>query len=560
MSEDSTARPARDTPIDRIADEWIDTVVELSPEFSVWLGRSGGEGRYGDLSPSGHDARADAARRTRAQLQAAEPVDAVDEVTKLDLLRDLDLALENHDAEVHLRDLNVIASPAQDIREIFDVMPTDTAEQWEHIAMRLAAVDGAVDGYIATLRTGIERGVVPAIRQVEAVAAQTRESAASDGFFASMTSGASVGGVPVSDALRRDLEAGSILAMRAYARLTEFLETELAPVAGKDDAVGRDRYALASRGFLGASVDLDETYEWGLEELARDTAEQEAIAREIVAGGGVQEAIASLDSDASRMLDGTDALKAWMQDLSDRAIDELGRSEFDIPVAVRALECLIAPTHTGGIYYTPPTEDFSRPGRMWWSVPTDVTSFATWREKTTVYHEGVPGHHLQNGIAIHNRAALNSWRRNNFVSGHGEGWALYAERLMDELGYLTDPADRLGMLDAQRMRSARVVLDIGVHLRKQRPDGAGVWDAASALDFMRANSNTDDSTTRFEVDRYLGWPGQAPSYKVGQRMWGQIRAERARREGAGFDAKAFHRGALELGGVGLDTLRTVLLG
>ena len=220
---------------------------------------------------------------------------------------------------------------------------------------------------------------------------------------------------------------------------------------------------------------------------------------------------------------------------------------------------MIAPTHEGGIYYTGPTDDFSRPGRMWWSVPEGVTSFDTWRELTTVYHEGVPGHHLQIAQAVYNRAELNSWRRLLAgTSGHAEGWALYAERLMEQLGYLDDPADRLGMLDGQRMRAARVVLDIGVHLQKPRLDGIGTWDADYALAFMRRNVNMSDEFIRFEVNRYLGWPGQAPSYKVGQRIWEQIRDEYRAAAGDAFDITQFHMRALQLGGVGLDTLRMAL--
>jgi uncharacterized protein (DUF885 family) len=241
-------------------------------------------------------------------------------------------------------------------------------------------------------------------------------------------------------------------------------------------------------------------------------------------------------------------------------VEALAASHFDMPEPVRRLECRIAPSHSGVIYYTGPSDDFSRPGRMWWSVPEGETVFNTWREATTVYHEGVPGHHLQIATAVHNKSELNSWRRIAGTSGHAEGWALYAERLMEELGYLDDPADRLGMLDGQRMRAARVVLDIGVHLGKQRPDGQGAWDADYALEFMRRHVHMSDPVIRFEVNRYLGWPGQAPSYKVGQRIWEGIRDEVRRREGADWDVKAFHKRALEVGGVGLDTLRTALLG
>jgi len=130
---------------------------------------------------------------------------------------------------------------------------------------------------------------------------------------------------------------------------------------------------------------------------------------------------------------------------------------------------------------------------------------------------------------------------------------------MEELGYLENPADRFGMLDGQRMRAARVVLDIGVHLGKPNLNGSGAWTADDALAFMRANVNMNDQFIRFEVNRYLGWPGQAPSYKVGQRIWEQLRDEVKAREGVAFDIKAFHKRALDLGGVGLDTLRSSLL-
>jgi len=432
-------------------------------------------------------------------------------------------------------------------------MPTETVEDWRTIAGRLNNLPGAIDGYIETLRLGIKKGVTPAQRQVREVIEQARKHGASCGFFTTFIESA-----PVSNPLGKDLERGAAASAAAYLALAEFLQRELLPAAQEADAVGREQYALHARSFLGATIDLDETYEWGIEELARMTAEQEAIAQEIRPGASLTEAIEVLDADPARQLEGTEALREWMQTLSDRAMTELSATHFDIPEPMRRLECLIAPTEEGGIYYTSPSDDFSRPGRMWWSVPEGVTRFTTWRETTTVYHEGVPGHHLQLGQAVYNRAALNTYRRHLAgTSGHAEGWALYAERLMHDLGYLDDPGDRLGMLDGQRMRAARVVLDIGVHLGKPKLDGTGVWDWDYALDFMTKNVNMNEQFVRFEVNRYFGWPGQAPSYKVGQRIWEQIRDAYLAREGG--DIKQFHHRALDLGGVGLDTLKTALL-
>lgn len=557
MTESTGAHEARTpTEIDRIAEDWVDTLVTLSPELATYIGADGKLDEYSDYSPAGLEATKQAARATLAALEAATPVDDTDRVTKVDLSAEIQLQLDLDAAGWEERDLNVLASPAQSIREIYDLMPTATEDDWATISRKLTRVGEALDGYAELLREGVASGNTPAIRQVREVLTQVRTNAAADGFFHELATGAAV-----SDALKADLAEGARQAAEGYARFGDFLENELAPAARTEDAVGRELYQLLSRRFLGATIDLDETYEWGIEELARMVEEQTRIADQILPGASVEEAIAHLEKDESRKLRGRDALQAWMQQLSDTAVDELSRTHFDIPDPVKKLECMIAPTPGGAIYYTGPTDDFSRPGRMWWSIPEGVDEFDTWRETTTVYHEGVPGHHLQIGQAVYNRAQLNSWRRLLAgTSGHAEGWALYAERLMEELGYLDDPADRLGMLDGQRMRAARVVLDIGVHLGKIHPETGKVWTSEDAFAFMRKNVNMNDGFVTFEVNRYLGWPGQAPSYKVGQRIWEQLRAEVKQREGAAYSDKAFHKRALDLGGVGLDTLKTALLG
>ena len=546
------------TAIDRIAEEWVDTLCELDPDMRIWLGRDGDITSYGDYSPEGHETYISAVRTALTQLRTADPVDDIDRVTKLDLTSDLELAIELSESKWHLRDLNNIASPAQGVREVFDLMPMDGVEAWEAIATKLGNVAGALAGYRESLMSGIREGHVPARRQIIEVIAQADRHSAPDGFFVDFATNTAPADLP--DSLRAQLRTSAESAGLAYLELANFLRNELAPASHNNDGVGRDVYQLHSRYFLGATVDLDETYEWGLEELERMKSEQEEIARRI-AGGSVADAVSALDNDPTRKIHGTDALQAWMQQLSDNAVHELGREHFDIPDIMRTLECHIAPTKDGGIYYTGPSDDFSRAGRMWWSVPEGVTEFDTWRETTTVYHEGVPGHHLQIAQAVYNSGQLNTWRRQLAgSSGHAEGWALYAERLMAELGYLDDDGDRFGMLDGQRMRAARVVLDIGVHLGKNRPDGKGLWDAEFAYDFMRANVLMEDEFVRFEVNRYLGWPGQAPSYKIGQRIWEDLRAESQRREGSAFSLPAWHKRALNIGGTGLDTLRVAVLG
>jgi uncharacterized protein (DUF885 family) len=543
-----------ESQIDKLANEFVKTIAKNYPSFATSIGFPGGERELDDHSPEALERDYQLAKDTIEKLRALPVQDAVDEVTLDAMLQSLQSEIAMHESGLVFRNLNNLASPAQGVRDIFDLTPTDTVSNWEDISHRLRKVADSLHGYQRTLTIGFESGDAPARRQVEEVIGQVKQIV--DGrFFENFVAAAKPA---LSGELKEELLAAAQQASAGYQAFSDYLKENLGK-ANPVDAIGRERYAILSERFLGAKVDLDETYQWGIEELARVVAEQEAVANEILPGATITQAIEHLDKDPKNKLHSTDELKAWMQKLSDQAIEDLGKTHFDIAEPIRNLECMIAPTQSGVIYYTGPSDDFSRPGRMWWSVPEGVTEFDTWRETTTVYHEGVPGHHLQIAQATYVRETLNDWRRlASWTSGHGEGWALYAERLMDELGYLKTPADRLGMLDAQRMRAARVVLDLGVHLGKPKLEGDGVWDFDYALEFMMKNVNMPKEFVRFEVTRYFGWPGQAPAYKIGQRIWEQIRDDYKVRKGENFDMKQFHTTALNLGGLGLDTLKRVM--
>jgi uncharacterized protein (DUF885 family) len=565
-SHGSEPRPVTD--VDRIANEYLDGLVELSPITATYLGIAGHDEDLDDFSPAGHTAHSDLRSKTLEALTRATPVDDIDRVTIAAMQERLGVAEETHAAGLDLMSLNVLASPLQRIRDIFDLMPTQTDAHWLTLATRLTKVPAALDSYVDSLRVAAAKGMVSPKRQVEACAAQCVQLAAPDGYFSNLLSANLVenpktGKEALGEAAATALRDAVAQASAAYTRIGEFLRSELLPQAPEADACGRERYQLVSRLFLGSTVDLEETYKWGQRELARITAEMQAVAEQIRPGATIKEAIAILDADQGYQLHGTDELRAWMQSKADEVILNLADSQFDIPGPVRRIECMIAPTQLGGIYYTGPSEDFSRPGRMWWSVPKGLTEFGTWRELTTVYHEGVPGHHLQVAQTVFRSELLNRWRRMDaWTSGHGEGWALYAERLMAELGYMDDPGNRMGLLDGQSLRAARVVLDIGVHCGFEAPAevGGGEWTYDKAWQFLTTHANMAEGFLRFELDRYLGWPGQAPSYKIGERLWIQLRDEVKAREGDAFDIKAFHRRALDIGGVGLDTLREAMLG
>jgi uncharacterized protein (DUF885 family) len=537
------------TAVDAVAERYLETFASLDPCAATEMGIVGHDDDVTDYSPDGVAARVDAARSALRDLDGTSPVDDVDRVTVAAMRERLGLLIELHDARLDVGELNVIASPLQAMRDVFDLMAMDTDDEWATISRRLSKLPERTAGYADALRAAVATGRAPAVRQVTRAIEQASQI---QQLFIDLVSGASTENATLRDELQQRANA----AAGAYRELARVLGDDIAPHARHEDAFGRDAYRLMSRVFLGTSVDLDETYQWGLDRLESIVAEQESTANRLYPCASVSEALHRLDTEPRYLVHGTDELQTWMQDLSDRAVESLSDTHFDITPPLRRLECRIAPTHTGGIYYTGPSEDFARPGRMWWSVPHGVETFHTWQETTTVFHEGVPGHHLQIGRAVALADQLNRWRRLGcWVSGHGEGWALYAERLMAELGWLDDAGNRMGMLDAQRFRAARVVIDIGVHCGLTAPDG-GVWDAERAWAFLQSHSAMSEEHLRFELDRYLGWPGQAPSYAIGQRIWQQLRDEML---GRGLSLKEFHGRALDLGGLPLDVLRSALL-
>ena len=546
--------------VDDIAAEYVEQAAVLDPCYATTAGIAGHDHELPDLSADGFAGRAGLDRSTLAALDAAQGPGQHEQVARAAMRERLALAVERYDAGDTASELSTIGSWVQRVREVFDLMPTDGEEAAANIAQRMAAVPRAYRQLSATLLEAARDGRCAARRQVEEAAGQCAAWAKpGDSFYSGLAGRLTA----VPESLRRQLDTTARVATAATAELGAFLGRELMPLASQKDACGPEAYARASRYYLGAAADLREAYAWSWEELARLRAEMARVSNQVRPGATVREAMAILDEDPARRLDGSENFRAWTQEHAERTIAELHGRHFDIPQPAHRIEAVIVPTHEGGMYYTPPSDDWSRPGRVCWSVPDGIETFATWKEVTVVNHEGVPGHHLQAAHAMAQRENLNRWQRMSFVSGHGEGWALYAERLMGDLGYLDDPGAYLGMLDSQQLLTAQVPLDIGVHLELDVPKGTGWhegerWNAQIAWEILRAHSSWDDRQLRSELRRCLGLPGQAPSYKLGEQIWLQARQDARARTGAAFNLKDFHANALSLGGMGLDPLREAL--
>ena len=550
-----------------IAHEYVEKVAELSPLSATYMGVPGHDHEMNDFSPEAAEAEAQLDLDTLTQLEAAPVEGDYDRIAREAMMDSLRLNLDRHDANEHYRSLSMIFSPIHSMRQVFDLMPRDGEEAWANIASRMALIPDGIASYRKTLEEGLERGLVVAKRQARETADQcdiwNGSAEGQESFFEGLVDAFRQSGVE-SKSLESDLRSAAESANRGIAEIAQFLRETYIPGASDRDAVGEERYSLGARVYNGIELDLRDTYEWGWEQLAWVDSEMESTAEKIAPGRTVEEVIGILDTDPDRAIEGVDEFQNWMQQLQDRTIAELNGVHFDIADPVKKIEAMIAPP--GGalaMYYTHPSEDFSRPGRTWY--PTGgKTRFPLWGEVSIAYHEGVPGHHFQLGTTVYLSERLSRYQRLlGGTSGHSEGWALYAERLMGELGYLDNPDYYLGMLAGQALRSVRVIIDIGMHLEleipKDQPFHPGeTWNRDLGLEFIKLKGRFPEDFVTSEVSRYLGIPGQAISYKVGEREWLSAREESKRKLGSDFDLKEWHTRALSLGPMGLAQMRREL--
>lgn len=551
------------SPLPReVADAYVDELVALDPITGTYLGVKESASRLPDFSPAGQQALAELARTTLAKLDEAERRPGADSDVERRcgrLLRErLTAELAVHEAEEGLRAVGNLHTPGHAVRDVFTVMPTQTDEDWSAIAERLRAVPAALAGYRESLALGLDRKLYAAPRPTATHVDQLSEWSDTDGqgrgWFEDFVSAG-------PRTLRAELDEAARGATAAVVELRDWLRDVYAPaIDGSPNTAGRERYARWSRYFNGTDLDLDEAYAYGWSEFHRILGEMKQEAEKILPGAGTPwAALAHLDEHGTH-IEGVDEVREWLQGLMDRAIADLDGTHFELAERVRKVEARIAPP--GGAaapYYTAPSEDFSRPGRTW--LPTmGQTRFPAYDLVSTWYHEGVPGHHLQLAQWAHVAKDLSRYQATiGGVSANAEGWALYAERLMDELGYLTDPEHRLGYLDAQMMRASRVIVDIGMHLELEIPADSPFhpgerWTPELAQEFFGAHSSRPADFVESELTRYLTIPGQAIGYKLGERAWLLGRENARKRHGDTFDLKAWHMAALSQGSLGLDDL------
>ena len=536
------------TPISQILDRFMEEGIKLSPIGATMLGVPGFEDQLDDLSMDGNEKRAELTRSTLAALKGAQPVNEIDRIAR-------DVAVERLTSELNLNDtfearilFNLISSPVTSIRQVFEMMNKDQSETISNVTKRMNGISAALEGWKSTLIFVAEKGKVNSRRQVLATAGQLETF--SKGAFSNVAKKFDPSGTNV------ELGKAAKSAEAACAALATWMRDTYAPQALIEDGVGEARYKLWARHFTGADLDLRDTYEWGVKQLAEINERMWVAAKKLYPDAtSLREVADRLDKDPRYTVEGEENLLKKLREFIEAAVERLDGKEFDIDPRIRNCEARLAPEGSASAaYYMGPSEDLSRPGTTWFPTMGRKT-FGWWNIVSTWYHEAVPGHHLQIATTKINTERLNRFQRNRvFISGYSEGWALYAERLMDELGAFEDPGYEMGYLSAQGLRAARIVVDIGMHCGYKDFNGE-VWNAESAFKLLHERALLDEISARSEVDRYLGWPGQAISYKVGERFWMECREAAKERLGSTFELKKFHAFALGLGPMGLDPFK-----
>ncbi len=545
------------SPIFALADEYITSYAQLDPMFAGAVGIKGDFGVATDFGPEAVEARAKLDRDTLATLNALESTGPADDLARLHMAERLQVSVDRHDAGEWRRALRVPYGLLQSLTGYIDLTSRETENDWRLNVARMRAIPEMLATWRQTMNAGIEAGQTVAVRQAVEGAKQARRNAESrvfDKHLKAYGDGAQAGDL-------RDAAEG---AYAAFAAAADYLEHTYAQHAVAEDGVGEERYLLAARSTLGADLDPHDAYAWAWDELHRIEDEMTAEAAKILPGASLDEVIAHLD--ATEAVDTPEEYLDWLQAKHRGALEALNGVHFDIDPQLMNLDVqLVTGSSAGSAYYSGPSEDLSRPGRTWWPV-ADRERFRTWGELTTVFHEGVPGHHLQIGQSKVAGDGISRYAKVfGSVSGHAEGWALYAERLSDDLGWFTEKGTRLGMLKGSALRAARVVIDVGWHLDLPLPAAEAKlhgerWNFDVALDVLTSRGRIAEHRAYPEIVRYAGWPAQAICYKLGERAWVAARDEAKAAAGAKFDLKAWHTAALNLGPIGLDNLASTLRG
>jgi uncharacterized protein (DUF885 family) len=538
----------------QLADDYWDYMMETQPTNAHMLGDYRYMDRVEDASRAGESAKIAHLRDFASKAREFDPatLSSDDQVTQ----ETLTYECETEAAINEMRQAEFGVDPIFGTQVVFHVaIPQMSVETPEHAEMMLAkysAVAGMIDQQTERLREGIASGRVNAEFAVNATVTQIDAMLASPVEEDAFMKAQMPGDYSNENTLAWRERAASIIASEirpAFARYRDVVRDEVGPVARADERAGLwalddgdELYARLLKRYTTLDMTAQEIHDVGLQQIARLADEYREIAGPILGTTDLAEIFAALRDDPELHHATGEDVVAQSEEAFAAAKAEMGNWFGTLPQS----DCFVMETQHGPVaFYYPPAEDGSREGTFFMNT-TDPTSWGTFEVQSTAFHEGIPGHHLQIAIAQELGDAMPAFRRNGFISAYGEGWALYTERLADEMGLYSSELDRIGMLQGDSMRACRLVVDTGMH-------SLG-WTRQQAIDYMAENSPMTLQSITEEVDRYLSFPGQAVSYMIGRLEMQKIRAAAETEMGNDFDIKGFHDVVLGSGCIPLPAL------
>lgn len=532
----------------KLSDEYFQKTLEYDAIESTYAGIHDQDGYWNDYTFHKTDPFLKIAKSYRKKILNAEPIDYYDELAKKIILIDIDNYLNTAEDYYHYIDFGSVFSEPQSIYEVFEVMPKETKSDILNITKRMEKIPSAFSEWITSLKDVAKFNFVNAKIRVDYLINILDNYA--DDKFVKIAQDID----PQNSRLLKAARQADI----ACEQLSSWLELKYKPIAEEKFSIGRERYLKNIKEYTGLDIDPQLIYDWGVSELAQINNQMRELASTMGNFEHLTDVRDYLNNHPDYIIEGKDNFKKFLEGIIQKAITELNGTIFTIPAKIKKCEVIMdEDTIDESPYYKEPSDDFTRPGRTYY--PTlGRTHFTTWENYSTWFHESVPGHHLQFGISKLNKDTLSRYQREAaWSSGYGEGWALYSEKLMDELGYFEDPGYKMGYLMCQAMRAARVIVDIGLHLQYKSPYG-DIWNPENAVRFMEEYALLNHDYAVSEVKRYISWAGQAITYKLGERAWLKAREDAKKRLGDKFDLKKFHMYALKLGPMGLDMLEDEL--
>lgn len=534
----------------KLSEEYYNKNLEHDAIASTYANIPDQNADWNDYSFHEKDPFIRVAKSYKKKIEAEEPKDYYDELAKKIILRDIDMYLDDAEDLWGYIYFGSVFSEAQSIFEVFEVMPTETRKDILNITKRLEKIPVALNQWASSLRVMQDKGYSNAKLRIGFVI-KVLESIADNSLVKYASN---------IDKENKRLMKAAKEAEIAFEQLASWLELKYIPKADDNWRVGKQRYIKLVNEQTGLSIDPKSVYDDGLRELSLINQQMWEVGKQIdPAVTKLSDFAEILNNDPEYTIEGVENFKMFLEGVTSEAIKEMSGKYFTIPAAIKKCEVVMdEDTIDESPYYKGPSDDLTRPGKTYYPI-IGRTKFTTWENYSTWFHESVPGHHMQIATATLNKDTLSIYQREyGWNSGYGEGWALYSERLMDELGYFEKPGYKMGYLMCQAMRAARMVVDVGLHLGYKYPDSDQIWTPELAVEFMKDRALLSHTYANNEIARYISWAGQAITYKLGEKVWLDAREDAKNRLGDKFDLKKFHMYALKLGPMGLDMLKTEL--